>query len=101
ELNMTAFTIPQIPGDMSRSHSVDGVTESLVKSKKYIIPLVILNPEVTGGIVAAYLVDGRSHPPKNATVFQINDAEVTNAPVAPEVPGSGRVLLPAPASKTR
>jgi hypothetical protein len=101
DLNMTAFTIPQVPGNMPRSHSVDGVTESLVKSKKYIIPLVILSPEVTGGIVAAYLVDGRSHPPKNATVFQINDAEVTGAPVVPEVPNDGRVLLPTPASQTK
>ena len=78
ELKMTAFTIRQVAGDMPRSHSVDGVAESLVKSKKYIIPLVILSPEVTGGIVAAYLVDGRSNSPKDATIFQINDAEVTD-----------------------
>jgi len=95
ELNMTAFTIPQVVGDMPRSHAVDGVAESLVKSKKYIIPLVVLSPEVTGGIVAAYLVDGRSHPPKNATVFQINDAEVRDAPLPPNAP-DGRTPLPHP-----
>ena len=95
DLHMTAFTIPQVPGDMPRSHRVDGVTESLVKSKKYIIPLVILNPEVAGGIVVAYLVDGRSHPPKNAQVFQIDDAEVTNASLVPDV-RDGRTPLPAP-----
>ncbi|HTH52474.1 MAG TPA: hypothetical protein VL495_00905 [Edaphobacter sp.] len=101
ELNMTAFTIPQVPGDMPRSHSVDGVAESLVKSKKYIIPLVILSPQVTGGIVVAYLVDGRSHTPKNATVFQINDAEVTNAPSVTKAPENGRALLPVPDSQTQ
>jgi hypothetical protein len=36
ELQMTAFTIPQVPGSIPRSHSVDGVAESLFKSKKYI-----------------------------------------------------------------
>lgn len=94
ELKMTAFRIPQVPGDMPRSHGVDGVTESLVKSKKYIIPLVILSPEVTGGIVAAYLVDGRSNTPKNARVFQINDAEVTDTPATRDLPAGTRSRLP-------
>ncbi len=35
ELNMTAFVIEQVPGNIPRSHPVDGVAESLVKSKKY------------------------------------------------------------------
>ena len=38
ELQMTAFTIPQVPGSIARSHSVDGVAESLLKSKKYPSP---------------------------------------------------------------
>ena len=59
ELNMSAFVIPQVPGSIPRSHPVDGVAESLVKSKKYLLPLVILAPEVTGGVAVAYLVDGR------------------------------------------
>jgi hypothetical protein len=56
---MSAFVIPQIPGSIPRSHPVDGVVESLVKSKKYLLPMVVLVPEVTGGVVVAYLVDGR------------------------------------------
>lgn len=100
ELKMTAFTIPQVDGNMPRSHNVDGVSESLVKSKKYLLPLVVLSPEVTGGIVAAYLVDGRSHPPKNATVFQIDDAEVTNAPAVPNAPTGARTSLPASSTGT-
>ena len=61
---MTAFVIPQVPGSIARSHPVDGVAESLVKSKKYILPLVILAPEVAGGVAVAYLVDGRLKLPK-------------------------------------
>ncbi len=81
EVKMTAFVIPQVQGNMSRSHGVDGVAESLVKSKKYLIPLVVLNPEVTGGIVVAYLVEGRLKLPKDARVFAVNDAEVRDLPV--------------------
>ena len=64
ELNMTAFVIQQVPGSIPRSHPVDGVAESLVKSKKYLLPMAFLAPEVTGGVVVAYLVDGRLKLPK-------------------------------------
>ena len=96
ELHMSAFVIRQIPGSMPRSHSVDGVAESLIKSKKYILPLTILAPEVTGGAIAAYLVDGRMKLPKGTPVFDIGDAEVTNQPAQPAAPS--RQKLPKPAN---
>lgn len=80
ELTLSAFVIPQVRGDMPRSHNVDGVAESLAKSKKYILPLVVLNPEISGAIVVAYWADGRLKMPRDARVFQISDAEVTDAP---------------------
>jgi hypothetical protein len=80
EVNMTAFVIPQVPGTMPRSHAVDGVAESLLKSKKYLLPLTILAPEVTGGVVVAYLADGRLKLPKGTPVFQIGDAEQSGSP---------------------
>ena len=98
EVHMTAFVIPQVPGSMPRSHSVDGVTESLVKSKKYLIPLTVLAPEVTGGIVVAYLVDGRLKLPKGTPVFDIGDQETTDAAPLPVAPARERLPLnPAPA----
>jgi len=82
---MTAFVIPQVPGTIHRSHPVDGVAESLVKSKLYLIPLVVLSPEVTGGVVAAWLVDGRLKLPKDSTVFNVGDPEsiVDPKPLSP------------------
>jgi hypothetical protein len=91
ELNMTAFVIPQVPGSMPRSHPVDGVAESLVKSKKYLLPMTVLAPELTGGVVVAYLVDGRMKLPKGAPTFDIGDEETIQPPVLP--PGSRKVLL--------
>jgi hypothetical protein len=87
ELDMTAFVIPQVPGSIRRSHPVDGVAESLVRSKKYLLPLVFLAPEVTGGVAVAYLVDGRMKLPKSTPVFEIGDEEMTSAP-----PDSRKVL---------
>ena len=92
ELDMTAFVIPQVPGSIRRSHPVDGVAESLVKSKKYLLPLVVLAPEVTGGVAVAYLVDGRLKLPKETPVFEIGDEETTS------VPATTRKVLPVPLS---
>jgi hypothetical protein len=94
ELNMTAFVIPQVPGSIPRSHPVDGVAESLVKSKKYLIPLVALAPEVTGGVVVAYLTDGRLKLPRDTPIFEIGDEETTGQPDLPPAP---RKVLPVPA----
>jgi len=98
DLHMTAFVIPQVKGTIPRSHGVDGVAESLVKSKKYIIPLAVLTPEVTGGVVVAYLVEGRMKLPKDTPVFNIGDDEVTGPSVAEVMPQ--RAPLAAPSAST-
>jgi hypothetical protein len=73
ELHMSAFTILQVPGSIPRSHPVGGVAESLVKSKKYLLPLIVLSPEFVGVTAAGYLAEGRLQLPKNATIFAIDD----------------------------
>jgi hypothetical protein len=95
ELNMSAFVIPQVAGSIPRSHAVDGVAESLVKSKKYLLPMTFLAPEVTGGVVVAYLVDGRLKLPKGSPTFEIGDEEMTSPP---DLPSDSRKVLPVPAS---
>ena len=69
DLEFTAFVIPQVKGSIHRSSSVDGVIESLVKSKKYVLPIAALHPFVAAGLAVAYLGDGRFHPDSNAAVF--------------------------------
>lgn len=73
EAEMRTFVIPQVPGTIKRSTPVDGVVESLVKSKKYVLPLAVLHPFVAGGLAVAYLGDGRFHPDKHAAVFNPED----------------------------
>jgi hypothetical protein len=68
-MDLRTFVIPQVPGSIHRSTPVDGVLESLVKSKKYVLPLAVLHPAVTGTLIAAYWGNGRFHPNAKATVF--------------------------------
>jgi hypothetical protein len=62
DLEFTTFVIPQVPGTIRRSTPVHGVIESLVETKKYVLPLAVLHPAVAGGLLAVYLGDGRFHP---------------------------------------
>ena len=103
EVEMSAFVIPQVPGSVKRSHPVDGVVESLVKSKKYLIPMAVLSPAVAGGAVVAYLARGRMALPKDAAVFNVDDLEIGPGEAAPSERPSDRVPVtpastpPAPA----
>jgi hypothetical protein len=102
DLPFSTFQIPQVPGSIPRSHPIDGVLESVVKSKKYVVPLAILSPELTAGFVVAYLTDGRFKAPKDAAVEIVPGEPVTNAGGSAE-PGTRRPLTspavaPAPAS---
>jgi hypothetical protein len=101
ELEMSAFVIPQVPGTIRRSHPVDGVAESLVKSKKYLLPMAILSPEFAGGLVVAYMAEGRMKLPQNAMVFNVDDEEMEPGEPWPRQPASSggeRTLLTTPAN---
>ena len=75
EMELTVYVIPQVPGSLKRSKPVDGVVEALVKSKRYVVPLAILHPEFTGGLIVVYLSNGRFDTPKDVPVFRIVAAE--------------------------
>jgi hypothetical protein len=65
DVDLKIFVIPQVPGTVPRSHSVYGCSEGFVKSKKYVLPAVLLNPYFAAGMLAVYVVDGRFSPPKD------------------------------------
>jgi hypothetical protein len=78
---LRTFVIPQVPGTIRRSRPVDGVVQSLVASKKYVLPLVVWNPYVAGGLVMAYLGDGRFHPNPEAAVYRPGQQAEPGEPV--------------------
>lgn len=68
-MNLSVFVIPQIPGSRAESVRTRGVTESLVKAKRYAIPLMVLQPWVPAGLAAGYVVSGRFNPERDAIVY--------------------------------
>jgi hypothetical protein len=70
-VELSSFQISQVPGSIPRSRPADGVAEALLKTKKYVVPLAILSPTVTGSIAVIYLAEGRFNPKRNAGLFDI------------------------------
>lgn len=69
ELTTASFVIPQVPGTIRRSKPVHGVLESVVAAKKYMTPLFLLHPYISGGVMAAYLGHGHFDPSRHALVL--------------------------------
>jgi len=83
EIQLTVLEIPQVPGYRHVSRADRGVTESII-TNGYVIPIVILNPYIAGGLVADYLVRGRYHLiPKNPPMI---DAAHLDLLIDPERP---------------
>jgi uncharacterized membrane protein len=74
DISLSAFVIPQIPGSIKRSTPVHGVVDSVFKSKKYEIPLLVFHPFVGGGVALAYVVSGRFNPARDAMMFSADGA---------------------------
>jgi len=69
DLEFSTFIIPQVAGDTPRSSPVKGVLESLIKSKKYAVPVVALaafHPYVGAPLVIACLHGSGFDPEKVA-----------------------------------
>ena len=88
EVQLTVLEIPQVPGYRHVSRADRGVTESIV-TNGYVIPIVILNPYVAGGLFADYLARGRYHLiPKNPPTADAWSLDVLLQPGKPS-PESG------------
>lgn len=89
DLQFSTFAIPQVPGPIPRSTRVRGVLESLVKSKRYAVPLVslaVLHP-VFGGSLAFAWIDGSRFDPRR--IAEPGKVESKPAMVAAELESSG------------
>jgi hypothetical protein len=82
ELQTSDFVIPQVPGALRRSKPVHGVLESAVAAKKYMLPLFVLHPYISGSLLAAYFGRGRFDPARHARVLDSSsqlDTPMTSA----------------------
>jgi hypothetical protein len=89
ETELTVLEIPQVPGYRHDSRAIRGVTESLIMDG-YVIPIVILNPYIAGGLLADYLVRGHYRViPKNPTTVDPEHLEALTEPMVPTLTGVG------------
>lgn len=79
ELQSSDYLIPQVPGTIRRSKPIHGVLESVMAAKKYMLPLVVLNPYIGGGVLAEYFGHRRFDPARNALV--LNSRRQLDAPM--------------------
>jgi hypothetical protein len=73
QLQFSRLIIAQVPGGMARSTPVHGVVESFLKSKKYIVPSVVVSPIFAGCVAAVYVATGagRLNPGRDAMVYVV------------------------------
>jgi hypothetical protein len=89
EMQFSILEIPQVPGYRRESRAIHGVTESLILNG-YVIPIVILNPYVAGGLLADYLVRGRYNLiPKNPPTVDAKHLETLTERRTPSLTGAG------------
>jgi hypothetical protein len=95
EAHLRVIEIPQVPGYRRSSHSNKDVAESLVTTV-YAIPLVLLNPWLTGGIAVDYVVRGRYHIiPKHPQVLGPDKlSQLSLSPPSSTEPASAETAAP-------
>jgi hypothetical protein len=71
ELRLSRFIIPQVPGNIARSDRVHRVVGSILRTKKYIIPIGVASPIAAGCLAVAYVGSGggRFNPGQDAMIF--------------------------------
>lgn len=100
DLQFSGFAVAQVPGTVQRSFAVRGVLESLVKSKRYLLPLTSLaavDPYVGGGIVFAWIEGGRFNPRK---LTQASDPKAPPEVIAEELEANHLVPIPAAGARS-
>ena len=72
EAELTEFIVPQVAGSLPRSHTIKGVTETLLTRKRYVVPLTVIQPPATALLFVGYVSKGRFEMPKNAPALSLS-----------------------------
>lgn len=73
-VHLTTFRIAQIPGSRPPSQGVHGVLESVLRSKKYVVPLTAVDPWLSVGVAAGYFTSGRFNADRYTVTLYSPDA---------------------------
>jgi hypothetical protein len=75
KVGLQVFMVPQVKGDLPRSHPAQDLAEGILK--RYSLPLAVLSPETTAVVFVAYVGHGRFSMPKDPVVLDLHDASTT------------------------
>lgn len=95
DLQFSSFVIPQVAGTVPRSTPVRGVLESLVRSKRYAVPLVsvaVLHPYFGGSLAFAWLEGADFNPRRIAGAM---NSQAKPSEIAAELEANGVVAATA------
>lgn len=81
DLNLRVWEIAQVPGSLRRSKRVWGGVESALKTKRYLIPLLLLQPELPLVLEALYLIHGRWQIGTNGQLMPRSPLLLSNTPL--------------------
>ena len=82
EAELKVVEVPQVPGTLRRSRPARGGAEGFLKTKRYLLTLCVLQPEVVVGLLAAYLDNGRWAMGRDAQVLTPGDILANEYPAA-------------------
>jgi hypothetical protein len=71
EAGLKVFMIPQVRGDLPRSHSNADLVEGILK--RYGVPLVVVSPISTAVVFAAYIGHGRFSMPRHPLLLDLSE----------------------------
>ena len=99
QVGLAIYVIPQVPGYRRESHKNKSIAESLITTS-YVVPIVLINPWIAGGLFADYLFRGHFHliPNDPQVVGPDNLFALTAPAAAPENPESAGALVHSAAS---
>lgn len=69
DLQTSSFVIPQVPGTIPPSKRVRGVLELAVTAKKYMVPMLLLQPHVAGIMAVGSVEHWQYRPGKHAPIL--------------------------------
>ena len=88
ELGLEVLDIAQVPGELRRSRPVRGSVEAGLKTKRYLVTLAILQPEIPVGLAVLYAIHGCWQVGAGAVLF--NPASLPHSSAAPAEARSGQ-----------
>jgi hypothetical protein len=79
ESNFRVLHFAQVPGTIKRSSEVRAGTEQLVRSKKFLVPMILFAGHELPFVAASYLLTGRFNPEHTFEKFPASDFAIDNA----------------------